>query len=339
MSIVIEHLNYIYSENTAYQRQALKDINLEIGPQEHWAIAGESGAGKSMTMYALTSLLPEKNTHISGKILYLEKDGSYTDILTMPFKKRTEYCARKVSLIFQDSINALNPFERIQKQWHETVAIHHPQMKKEEMDTHIKERLKLFGIADDEALRKYPHQLSGGMKQRIAIAMALEADNQILIADEPTTALDVTVQAQILGLIRRLQKETGTSVIFISHDMGVISQMADRVAVMYAGQLVEYAEGEKIFTEPKHPYTQGLQAAIPRLDEEKDTLLSIPGNVPMLYELPKGCIFSPRCAHATERCRNERPALVENSGHLVRCFLYEDNKKQTKSQSKGGAQA
>ena len=121
--------------------------------------------------------------------------------------------------------------------------------------------------------------------------------------------------------------------------MGFISQMADRVAVMYAGQLVEYAEGEKIFTEPKHPYTQGLQAAIPRLDEEKDTLLSIPGNVPMLYELPKGCIFSPRCAHATERCRNERPALVENSGHLVRCFLYEDNKKQTKSQSKGGAQA
>ena len=134
-------------------------------------------------------------------------------------------------------------------------------------------------------------------------------------------------------------KETGTSVIFISHDMGVISQMADRVAVMYAGQLVEYAEGEKIFTEPEHPYTQGLQAAIPRLDEEKDTLLSIPGNVPMLYDLPKGCIFSPRCAHATEQCRNERPELVENSGHLVRCFLHEDNKKHTESQSKGGAQA
>ena len=121
--------------------------------------------------------------------------------------------------------------------------------------------------------------------------------------------------------------------------MGVISQMADRVAVMYAGQLVEYAEGEKIFTEPEHPYTQGLQAAIPRLDEEKDTLLSIPGNVPMLYDLPKGCIFSPRCAHATEQCRNERPELVENSGHLVRCFLYEDNKKHAESQSKGGAQA
>ena len=171
------------------------------------------------------------------------------------------------------------------------------------------------------------------------IAMALICRPRLLICDEPTTALDVTVQAQILGLIRRLQKETGTSVIFISHDMGVISQMADRVAVMYAGQLVEYAEGEKIFTEPKHPYTQGLQAAIPRLDEEKDTLLSIPGNVPMLYELPKGCIFSPRCAHATEQCRNERPELVENSGHLVRCFLYEDNKKQTESQSKGGAQA
>ena len=157
--IKIEHLNLGMLRGDS-EKQILKDINLEIGPQEHWAIAGKSGAGKSMTMYALTSLLPEKNTHISGKILYLEKDGGYTDILTMPFKKRTEYCARKVSLIFQDSINALNPFERIQKQWHETVAIHHPQMKKEEMDTHIKERLKLFGIADEEALRKYPHQLS-----------------------------------------------------------------------------------------------------------------------------------------------------------------------------------
>ena len=168
-----------------------------------------------------------------------------------------------------------------------------------------------------------PAQLSGGMRQRIMIAMALICRPRLLICDEPTTALDVTVQAQILGLIRRLQKETGTSVIFISHDMGVISQMADRVAVMYAGQLVEYADAEKIFSEPKHPYTQGLQAAIPRLDEQKDTLRSIPGNVPMLYELPKGCIFFPRCAFATERCHAERPGLVKTEGHLVRCFQYE----------------
>ena len=244
-----------------------------------------------------------------------------------------------ISMIFQEPMTSLNPLMTCGRQIVETITSHE-KMNKAEAKERALSMIRSVGIARPEKVfSEVPAQLSGGMRQRIMIAMALICRPRLLICDEPTTALDVTVQAQILGLIRRLQKETGTSVIFISHDMGVISQMADRVAVMYAGQLVEYAEGEKIFTEPKHPYTQGLQAAIPRLDEEKDTLLSIPGNVPMLYELPKGCIFSPRCAHATERCRNERPALVENSGHLVRCFLYEDNKKQTKSQSKGGAQA
>ena len=244
-----------------------------------------------------------------------------------------------ISMIFQEPMTSLNPLMTCGRQIVETITSHEKVSKAEAKERAL-DMIRSVGIARPEKVfSEVPAQLSGGMRQRIMIAMALICRPRLLICDEPTTALDVTVQAQILGLIRRLQKETGTSVIFISHDMGVISQMADRVAVMYAGQLVEYAEGEKIFTEPKHPYTQGLQAAIPRLDEEKDTLLSIPGNVPMLYELPKGCIFSPRCAHATERCRNERPALVENSGHLVRCFLYEDNKKQTKSQSKGGVQA
>jgi oligopeptide/dipeptide ABC transporter ATP-binding protein len=242
-------------------------------------------------------------------------------------------------MIFQEPMTSLNPLMTCGRQIVETITSHE-KMNKAEAKERALAMIRSVGIARPEKVfSEVPAQLSGGMRQRIMIAMALICRPRLLICDEPTTALDVTVQAQILGLIRRLQKETGTSVIFISHDMGVISQMADRVAVMYAGQLVEYAEGEKIFTEPEHPYTQGLQAAIPRLDEEKDTLLSIPGNVPMLYDLPKGCIFSPRCAHATEQCRNERPELVENSGHLVRCFLYEDNKKHTESQSKGGAQA
>ena len=244
-----------------------------------------------------------------------------------------------ISMIFQEPMTSLNPLMTCGRQIVETITSHE-KMNKAEAKERALAMIRSVGIARPEKVfSEVPAQLSGGMRQRIMIAMALICRPRLLICDEPTTALDVTVQAQILGLIRRLQKETGTSVIFISHDMGVISQMADRVAVMYAGQLVEYAEGEKIFTEPEHPYTQGLQAAIPRLDEEKDTLLSIPGNVPMLYDLPKGCIFSPRCAHATEQCRNERPELVENSGHLVRCFLYEDNKKHTESQSKGGAQA
>ena len=255
--IKIEHLNLSMLRGDS-EKQILKDINLEIGPQEHWAIAGKSGAGKSMTMYALTSLLPEKNTQISGKILYLEKDGGYTDILTMPFKKRTEYCARKVSLIFQDSINALNPFERIQKQWHETVAIHHPQMKKEEMDTHIKERLKLFGIADEEALRKYPHQLSGGMKQRIAIAMALEADNQILIADEPTTSLDAVNQRNIVNFIQELCEKKKLTLLYISHNLALLDAISTHAAIVKDGEIIEKGTREDVFHSPKDPYTRKM---------------------------------------------------------------------------------
>lgn len=266
--IKIEHLNLGMLRGDS-EKQILKDINLEIGPQEHWAIAGESGAGKSMTMYALTSLLPEKNTHISGKILYLEKDGSYTDILTMPFKKRTEYCARKVSLIFQDSINALNPFERIQKQWHETVAIHHPQMKKEEMDTHIKERLKLFGIADDEALRKYPHQLSGGMKQRIAIAMALEADNQILIADEPTTSLDAVNQRNIVNFIQELCEKKKLTLLYISHNLALLDAISTHAATVKDGEIIEKGTGEDVFHSPKNPYTRKMIRETMELTYEK----------------------------------------------------------------------
>ena len=229
--IKIEHLNLGMLRGDS-EKQILKDINLEIGPQEHWAIAGESGAGKSMTMYALTSLLPEKNTHISGKILYLEKDGSYTDILTMPFKKRTEYCARKVSLIFQDSINALNPFERIQKQWHETVAIHHPQMKKEEMDTHIKERLKLFGIADDEALRKYPHQLSGGMRQRAALLRTYLFSDRLALLDEPFSALDTLTKRSMHRWYLDVMEQIHLSTVFITHDIDEAILLSDRIYIL-----------------------------------------------------------------------------------------------------------
>lgn len=235
----------------------LKNINLEIREQERWAIAGASGAGKSMTMYALTSLLPEKNARISGKIQYLELDGSYTDILTLPFEKRIAYCSKKTSLIFQDSINALNPYEKIGRQWGETVALRHPEMKKQERIWHISDRLQLFGITDPQVIRKYPHQLSGGMRQRIAIAMSLESDASILIADEPTTSLDALNQRRIVRFIQQLCTDRKLTLLYISHNLALLDDICTHVAILQHGMLIEKGTRE-ILHHPSHLYTREL---------------------------------------------------------------------------------
>lgn len=253
----IEHLNLAMVKGKT-EKRILQDINLEIREQERWAIAGESGAGKSMTMYTLTSLLPEKNTRISGKILYLEKDGSYTDILKLPFRKRTEYCSKKVSVIFQDSINALNPFEKVKTQWAETVRLHHPEIPKKDVDVHIANRLKLFGITDPDAARKYPHQLSGGMKQRIAIAMALESEAKLLIADEPTTSLDAVNQRIIVNFIQKLCLERKLTLLYISHNLALLDEICTHAAILKDGKIIETGSREQVLHAPNNEYTRML---------------------------------------------------------------------------------
>ena len=262
--------------------KSVDGVSFEVPVGKTVGVVGESGCGKSVTSLSLMQLLQRPQGQIvQGEIRLNLGNGKAYDVAKTPGTVMQHLRGNYISMIFQEPMTSLNPVFRIGAQIDEVIALHDGEGKsKEDIKKRTVEMLEMVGIANSQGVYEmYPHELSGGMRQRVMIAMALICRPQLLICDEPTTALDVTVQAQILGLIRRLQKKTGTSVIFISHDMGVISQMADRVAVMYAGQLVEYADAEKIFSEPKHPYTQGLQAAIPRLDEQKDTLRSIPGNV------------------------------------------------------------
>ena len=294
-------------------------VNLSIKEGEIVGIVGESGCGKSMLASAIMNLLNSPAQIAAGTIFY---EGQ--DMTTLSSKEFQKIRGNEISMIFQEPMTSLNPLMKVGKQIEEAIKAH-----EKVSNTELKERaiaaIRDVGIPQPEKVyHDIPSRLSGGMRQRIMIAMALVCHPKLLICDEPTTALDVTIQAQILRLIKKLRDETNTAVIFISHDMGVIYQMVDRVVVMYAGQFVESAPCKKLFEKPLHPYTIGLQNAIPQINKQQSSLQDIPGSVPMLDNLPEGCLFAPRCPFAKSECFTKIVPLKHYGDHDVRCLLVDE---------------
>lgn len=308
--------------------RAVEDVSFDVDQGEILAIVGESGSGKSVTSLSIMGLLAEPG-HVAGGSL--EFEGK--DLATLSEKQYRELRGNDMAMIFQEPMTSLNPVYRVGNQIVEAIRTHEKVSKAEAKDRAV-DLLRKVGIPSPEArINDYPHQMSGGMRQRVMIAMALACSPKLLIADEPTTALDVTIQAQILDLLRRLRDDTGMAVLLITHDLGVVSETADRVVVMYCGQVVEEAEVRTLFDHPMHPYTLGLLKSIPRLeDDDSKRLYMIKGMVPNPLEMPPGCHFSDRCDSCMDICRTKVPELVDVDGHKVRCFLYESADGEVKSE-------
>ena len=294
-------------------------VSFELAAGATLGIVGESGCGKSVTALSIMGLLPKPAGRVtSGRILFKGED-----LLALPAQEYQQIRGNRIAMIFQEPMTALNPVHRIGRQLIETLDMHRPELSRREKTAAAVEALDRVGIpAPDVRLRDYPHQLSGGMRQRVLIAIALACRPDVLIADEPTTALDVTIQAQILELMRELQQEYGMGILFITHDLGVIAELCDEVVVMYAGRVVERAGAAALFASPRHPYSAGLLASIPRLESAPKTrLATIPGMVPALSDMPDGCRFRNRCERASTRCQVE-PTLSSaraDSGRVVAC--------------------
>lgn len=304
---------------------AVDGVNFHINAGETLGVVGESGCGKSVTSISILRLVP----NVSGKIM----EGSEIlfqgkDLLKLTEKEMRQIRGNDISMIFQEPMTSLNPVMKIGKQLSEVLILHQNKTKQEALEISI-EMLGLVGISRPEKIvHEYPHSLSGGMRQRVMIAMALACNPQLLIADEPTTALDVTIQAQILQLMRKLKSDFNASVMLITHNLGVVAETCQRVIVMYAGKVVEEGSVYEIFEEPKHPYTQGLLKSVPRLHTKTEVLDSIPGSVPNPLKMPKGCRFEPRCSKAMPICKEKQPELtILGEERTVRCFLYEGGQK------------
>ena len=309
----IENLSVEFPSSNSVMH-AVEGVSLSLEAGDVLGIVGESGSGKSVAMMALMGLVAYPGVVSADKLRF---DGH--DLLALSEAQRRQLTGKDVAMIFQDPTTSLNPCFTVGFQLAETLKLHLGLDAKAAKQRSI-ELLEQVGIpAPESRLKVYPHQMSGGMNQRVMIAMAISCNPKLLIADEPTTALDVTIQAQILDLLRSLQQERGMALVLITHNMGVVSEMAQRVAVMYAGQIMEQQEAQALFTSPQHPYTEALMAAMPERSDGLTRLATIPGMVPGLYDRPSGCLFAPRCAYAVDSCRAERPALREWQSGRVRC--------------------
>jgi oligopeptide/dipeptide ABC transporter ATP-binding protein len=296
--------------------RAVENVSLDLQQGEVMGLVGESGCGKSTLGFSILRLLRPPGTIAGGLIRY---HGN--DILKMSEKELLNIRGKRIAMIFQDPLTSLNPLFRIGDQFVETIRSHEHGVSKKESLRRAGEILNNLGIAP-ERLVEYPHQMSGGMRQRIMIGMALILNPDLLIADEPTTSLDVIVEAQFLDLLNELRKQFNLTILLISHNLGIVAQMADRITVMYGGRIAESGQAEDVFADPLHPYTQGLLASIPNIKLDKPKLHTMPGAPPDLVNPPPGCVFNPRCPHVMEKCRREAPPNIRRKDHLAACWLY-----------------
>jgi peptide/nickel transport system ATP-binding protein len=326
--LCVEDLDVRFT-TTAGIVHAVRGVSFDVKPGETLGIVGESGCGKSVTALAILRLIPASNGTVSGSRVWFEGNN----LLALSSHEMRAIRGNRIAMIFQEPMTSLNPVFTVGAQIAESVQLHRGVSRREALDYAVQMLDKVGLSSPAQRIHEYPHQLSGGMRQRVMIAMALACNPRVLLADEPTTALDVTVQAQIVELMKSLQQEYGTAIVLISHDMGLVAETCDRVAVMYAGEIVEETSVARIFAEPSHPYTRGLLDSIPRLRRDRTApkekrLRAIPGVVPTPTHLPPGCAFHARCADALQRCRVERPATVTVApGHRVQCWLHEQSEK------------
>lgn len=306
---------------------AVANVSFSVKPGEILGVVGESGCGKSVTSLSVMGLVPPPGKIVAGNIRFKDEE-----LTTATERRMRQIRGNEIAMIFQEPMTSLNPVFTIGSQLIEGIRLHHRLSKKEAKIRAVQMLRKVGMPRAEELLKEYPHQLSGGMRQRVMITMAMACEPELLIADEPTTALDVTIQAQILDLMKRLNDDLNTSILLITHDLGVVADVCDRIVVMYAGKVVEEGSVRSLFKNPQHPYTEGLIQSVPDMRSKQKRLYSIPGNVPKPGSVKHGCLFAPRCQYAFDRCTAENPQLMETEdGHQVRCFLHEKSKQEVQT--------